>query len=113
MADRTINVAARNTGDPDELEQLTRAYGQEIFGRLDRRGPLLFSPAWWDEQLMALTMSDPALKVQLFRFIDVLPLLNDAPRVSQHLREYFQEAGAHLPAWARAGLRWLPRDGLA
>jgi len=95
------------------LERLTRAYGQEIFGRLDRRGPLLLSPAWWDERLMGLTMGDPAVKVQLFRFIDVLPLLRTAPEISRHLREYFQEAGEHLPAWARAGLRWLPRDGLA
>jgi RHH-type proline utilization regulon transcriptional repressor/proline dehydrogenase/delta 1-pyrroline-5-carboxylate dehydrogenase len=97
----------------DELERLTRAYGQEIFGRLERRGPLLFSPAWWDEQVMGWTMADPAVKVQLFRFIDVLPLLHTAPEISRHLREYFLEVGEHLPRWARAGLRWLPRDGLA
>ena len=97
----------------DELEYLTRAYGREIFSRLDRQGPLLFSPAWWDEHLMGLTMKDPAVKVQLFRFIDVLPLLDSAPEINRHLREYFQEVGAHLPPWARAGLRWLPHDGLA
>jgi len=99
------------TSPPDELERLTRAYGHEIFARLDRHGPLLFSPDWWDERLMALTMRDPALKVQLFRFIDVLPLLHTAPQISRHLREYFQEGAEHLPAWARAGLRWLPNDG--
>jgi RHH-type proline utilization regulon transcriptional repressor/proline dehydrogenase/delta 1-pyrroline-5-carboxylate dehydrogenase len=101
------------TNDVADLEQLTGAYGREIFARLQRHGPLLFSPAWWDEHLMGLTMSDPAVKVQLFRFIDVLPLLDTAPAINRHLREYFQEAGPHLPAWARAGLRWLPRDGLA
>jgi RHH-type transcriptional regulator, proline utilization regulon repressor / proline dehydrogenase / delta 1-pyrroline-5-carboxylate dehydrogenase len=97
----------------DELERLTQAYGRDIFGRLERQGPLLFSPAWWDERLMGWSMSDPAVKVQLFRFIDVLPLLHTAPAISRHLREYFQETEEHLPPWARAGLRWLPRDGLA
>jgi RHH-type transcriptional regulator, proline utilization regulon repressor / proline dehydrogenase / delta 1-pyrroline-5-carboxylate dehydrogenase len=96
-----------------DVECLTRTYGREIFSRLDRQGPVLFSPAWWDEHLMGLTMRDPAVKVQLFRFIDVLPLLHSAPEINRHLREYFQEASAHLPAWARAGLRWMPRDGLA
>jgi RHH-type proline utilization regulon transcriptional repressor/proline dehydrogenase/delta 1-pyrroline-5-carboxylate dehydrogenase len=97
----------------DDLERLTVAYGREIFGHLDRRGPLLFGPAWWDERLMEWTMGDPAVKLQLFRFIDALPLLRTATEISRHLREYFQEAAAHLPPWARAGLRWLPRDGLA
>src|SRR5260370_19974134 len=102
-----------NSVTASELERLTQAYGHEIFGRLDRRGPLLFSRAWWDEKLMGWTMGDPAMKVQLFRFIDVLPLLGSSPEITRHLREYFAEAGEHLPARARAGLRWLPRDRLA
>jgi RHH-type proline utilization regulon transcriptional repressor/proline dehydrogenase/delta 1-pyrroline-5-carboxylate dehydrogenase len=97
----------------DELEALTQAYGRELFARLDRRGPVLFSPAWWDERLMQWTMGDQAVKLQLFRFIDVLPQLHGPAEVSRHLREYFQEAAEALPGWARFGLRWLPRDGLA
>src|SRR5256885_1555527 len=56
----------------DDLEHLPRAYGREIFARLDRVGPPVFSPAWWDERLMEWTMQDEAIKLQLFRFIDVL-----------------------------------------
>jgi RHH-type proline utilization regulon transcriptional repressor/proline dehydrogenase/delta 1-pyrroline-5-carboxylate dehydrogenase len=96
-----------------DVESLTQAYGREIFARLDRTGPLLFSPRWWDERLMEWTMGEPAVKTQLFRFIDVLPLLHSPPQISRHLREYFHEAGPHLPPWLRLGLRWLPRDGLA
>ena len=51
--------------DPNRLEQLTRAYGQEMFARVAQRGPIWFSPAWWDERLMDLTMQDEAVKVQL------------------------------------------------
>src|SRR6267378_848282 len=75
-----------------DLEALTHDYGREIFARVGRQGPFLFSPAWWDERLMEWTMGDPAIKVQLFRFIDALPLLR-------------------LPAWLRLGLHWMPRDG--
>ncbi|MCC6419498.1 MAG: L-glutamate gamma-semialdehyde dehydrogenase [Gemmataceae bacterium] len=95
-----------------EIERLTRAYGQEIFARTERTGPLLFGPAWWDERFMEWTMSDPALKVQLFRFIDALPLLRTPAQVTRHLREYFEEAGESLPPWALRAVRWVPQNGL-
>jgi RHH-type proline utilization regulon transcriptional repressor/proline dehydrogenase/delta 1-pyrroline-5-carboxylate dehydrogenase len=95
-----------------ELERLTRSYGQELFARVERRGPVLFTPGWWDERLMGWTMGDEAVKLQLFRFIDVLPLLNGPETVTRHLREYFEEARAGLPGWANVGVRWLPRQGL-
>src|SRR3954469_15556928 len=99
------DVAVATTSfDTAELERLTRAYGQELFARVDRRGPLLFSPGWFDERLMDWTMDDEAVEVQLFRFIDVLPQLGAAPVVARHLREYFEEAHESLPAWARLGL---------
>jgi len=97
----------------DALEKLTRAYGSDLFARMEGRGPITFSRRWWDDRLMDWTMGDEALKLQLFRFVDVLPLLNTPETISRHLREYFEEAGARLPVWARLGLRWLPREGPA
>jgi RHH-type proline utilization regulon transcriptional repressor/proline dehydrogenase/delta 1-pyrroline-5-carboxylate dehydrogenase len=97
--------------DRTRLEQLTRAYGQEMFARASQRSPLLFSPGWWDERLMDWTMQDEAVKVQLFRFIDVLPQLRSAGSITRHLREYFDETREHLPGWARFGLRFVPRQG--
>lgn len=96
----------------DALERLTRAYGSELFARLDSRGPILFTPGWWDDRLMEWTMGQQAVKLQLFRFIDVLPLLEEPGTIVRHLREYFEEAGEALPGWARKGLPWLPRSGL-
>lgn len=97
----------------NDLEQLTHAYGSEIFARLTRQGAMAFTPAWVDEQLMSWTMNDEAVKLQLFRFIDVLPLITDPAEVTRHLREYFEEAGSSLPNWARFGLGFLPRSGMA
>jgi RHH-type transcriptional regulator, proline utilization regulon repressor / proline dehydrogenase / delta 1-pyrroline-5-carboxylate dehydrogenase len=110
----TKHPAPPARGDSDaEIERLTRAYCSEIFARLDRSNPILFSPSWWDDRLMELTMGDQAVKLQLFRFIDALPLLTSPPDVSRHLREYFEEAGPALPGWVQRAVRWLPRKGWA
>src|SRR5262249_56091773 len=90
-----------------ELEALTHDYGREIFGRLVRNGPILFTPRWWDDRLMGWSMRDQAVKVQLFRFVDVLPMLRSPPAIVGHLREYFAEAGKGVPGWLRLGLRLL------
>jgi RHH-type proline utilization regulon transcriptional repressor/proline dehydrogenase/delta 1-pyrroline-5-carboxylate dehydrogenase len=96
-----------------EREALTLAHGREIFARMGQRGPFPLSGAWWDDRLMRWTMGDEATKVQLFRFIDVLPMLRSPQDINRHLREYFTEAAPHLPAWMRMGIRHLPNDGFA
>ena len=75
-----------------ELDRLTRTYGEELFARIDTRGPMQLSPTWFDDRLMEWSMADEAVKVQLFRFIDALPLLRSPADISRHLREYFGEA---------------------
>src|SRR6266481_762652 len=95
------------------LETLTHTYGRDIFARTGRSGPVLFSPSWWDDRLMNWTMANEAIKVQLFRFIDALPLLHSPEQVNRHLREYFGEAEAHLSNWQRLALRYMPSNGLA
>ena len=96
-----------------DQEALAQNYGREIFARLHGRDPWLFSPRWWDERLMQWTMDNETVKVQLFRFIDVLPLLNTPPEVNRHLREYFTQASPNLPRWMQRAVRWMPSDGLS
>src|SRR3954471_3435394 len=95
-----------------EVEALTQDYGREIFARCPRSGPLLFSPRWWDDRLMEWSMGEKQVKVQLFRFVDVLPLLRDPGDIVRHLREYFVEADDGVPGWLRLGLKLLPSRGL-
>src|SRR5919202_4161741 len=95
-----------------QVEALPGRAGREVSARLDVAGPVPFGPAWWDERLMEWGMGDEAVKLQLFRFVDVLPLLRTPGSVARHLREYFGEAGDRLPGWGSAGLRWLPRRGV-
>ncbi|MGE3807136.1 MAG: L-glutamate gamma-semialdehyde dehydrogenase [Gemmataceae bacterium] len=101
------------THDDHHLETLTQAYGREIFARMGSARPIVFTPTWFDERLMNWTMGDEAIKVQLFRFVDVLPMLKTPNDIATHLREYFGEAAAHLPGWLHFVSQRLPSRGLA
>jgi RHH-type transcriptional regulator, proline utilization regulon repressor / proline dehydrogenase / delta 1-pyrroline-5-carboxylate dehydrogenase len=94
-----------------DVEALTHSYGREIFARLGRTALMPFSSPWWDERLMEWSMGDEAVKLQLFRFVDVLPMLHSPQTIARHLGEYFGEAREHLPGWLTFGLRWLPERG--
>jgi RHH-type proline utilization regulon transcriptional repressor/proline dehydrogenase/delta 1-pyrroline-5-carboxylate dehydrogenase len=107
---KPIELMAPEIVDRD-LEDLTQTIGREIFARLDGATSWPFTPGWFDERLMEWTMADPAVKVQLFRFIDALPLLTTPVGITRHLREYFAEAREHLPGWMRWGLPFMPADG--
>src|SRR6266852_7483473 len=99
-------------GTEADLESLTHDYGREIFARIGHGGMLPFSPSWWDERLLSWTMGDEAIKVQLFRFIDVLPLLHSPREINRHLLEYFQELGPRSPTWLRLSLGLLSCNGM-
>lgn len=50
-----------------------------------------------DDKLMAWAMSNPGLRVQLFRFIDCLPALHSKGEIARHLQEYLGEESVELP----------------
>ncbi len=74
------------------IEARTQQIGREMFDRIraDRRS--IFSSEWWEERLLAQCMRNERLKVQAFRFIDVLPTMNDERDIARHLKEYFADA---------------------
>jgi len=94
-----------------DVETLTRRIGKDIFARVALAGPVPFTPAWWDDRLMGLSMANEAVKFQMFRFVDVLPQLTSPASIVEHLREYFAEAADHLPRPALWTLGLLPRRG--
>ena len=57
---------------------------------------------------MAMTLDEPAVRVQLFRFIDALPALRDAGSIRRHLGEYLDEAGDAVPWWLDLAIRLAP-----
>lgn len=88
----------------DRVEQRTREIGGQLFERLNHRTPSIFHGRWWEDRLMNWAMDDEAVKVQMFRFVDVLPMLRDHTSIARHLDEYFHDVREHLPWAARLGL---------
>jgi RHH-type proline utilization regulon transcriptional repressor/proline dehydrogenase/delta 1-pyrroline-5-carboxylate dehydrogenase len=86
-----------------EIEQR----GRRIFELVDKHPESLFSKAGFYQRLMTISMRDEQLKLQLFRFVDVLPSLRTSGEVIEHLQEYFAEAhdSRKLSEFLRAGIR--------
>ncbi|TVQ79062.1 MAG: hypothetical protein EA369_05690 [Bradymonadales bacterium] len=74
--------------DSDRIEARTIEIGQQIF-RDSRGGAFkVFNRNFWQNKFMELSMKDPLVKTQLFRFVDVLPVLVTDRQKLQHLLEY-------------------------
>lgn len=96
----------------DRIELRTQELGEVLLSGM-RRGSAPWRPAGWEDRLMAWSLDDPEFKVQLFRFVDVLPMLTGDAEVRRHFLEYLDEAGAHVPGWLSGPLRLAPSGGLS
>ncbi|WGV23675.1 L-glutamate gamma-semialdehyde dehydrogenase [Halotia branconii] len=66
----------------------------------------------WDDKLLAWAMSNPSLRVQLFRFIDTLPALHSKPEVAAHLQEYLGDESVELPAALKGMLNFANPESM-
>ena len=66
----------------------------------------------WDDKLLAWTMSNPGLRVQLFRFIDCLPALHNKPEIAAHMQEYLQDDSVELPSALKKLLNFAAPDSI-
>jgi len=74
------------------LQSEVEQRGRRILGLVDKHPESLFSKAGFYQRLMTLSMRDEQLKLQLFRFVDVLPSLRTSGEIVEHLQEYFANA---------------------
>jgi RHH-type transcriptional regulator, proline utilization regulon repressor / proline dehydrogenase / delta 1-pyrroline-5-carboxylate dehydrogenase len=74
------------------LQSEVEQRGRRIFELVDKHPEPFFSKAGFYQRLMTLSMRDEQLKLQLFRFVDVLPSLRTSGDIVEHLQEYFAEA---------------------
>jgi len=97
----------------DDIEQRTKAIGRDIFSRLQAETPSVFHFAWWDEKILDWCMRDETVKVQMFRFIDVLPMLKVGEQVARHLQEYFLDHKEVFPIAVQWGLNFASHRSAA
>src|SRR5437867_1029380 len=94
-----------------DLESRTQEIGRDLFARARRAEKSSPSDGLLDRMLMKWGMRDEQLKAQLFRFIDVLPVLSTPRQINSHLREYLGTVRDRLPPGAGLALKMLPDDG--
>ena len=87
------------------LDQRIIIRGKEFFESIKGEAPSIFNKGWWMGRVMDWSMHNEAFKVQLFRFIDVLPYLNTSESLTRHIREYFAADDQDVPAVMKWGAR--------
>ena len=65
-----------------------------------------------DDKLLAWAMSNPGLRVQLFRFIDALPALRSNAEIAAHLQEYLGDDSVELPSALKGMLNFANPDSM-
>ena len=71
------------------LEKEIREVASTLYRKAAEHKPTLFEPQDWIGRMIDWSLEDEALRVALFRFVDVLPSLESAAEIGRHLREYF------------------------
>src|SRR4051794_35627110 len=82
-----------------QLEERTQQIGRELLGESRETGGL------WKERLMEWALEDGRFKAELFRFVDVFPVLRTPAEVHGHLVEYLSQRGVTLPTGMGVALK--------
>jgi len=90
--------------NPDQLQTNILNRGREFFATLGNEIPSIFKKNYWTGKVMDWSMSHEDFKVQLFRFIDVLPCLTTDQMLNEHMQEYFAR-DQNIPAVLRFGAK--------
>jgi RHH-type proline utilization regulon transcriptional repressor/proline dehydrogenase/delta 1-pyrroline-5-carboxylate dehydrogenase len=84
-----------------------RRCAERLYASASAASPRLFDRKWWSGRLMEWAIQDQDFKVQLFRFIDVLPTLKTHAQIKRLVEEYFGEsAGMRDAPGNRSLMRW-------
>lgn len=85
------------TTEISSLDPRIIARGREFFASISGESPSVFNKGWWTGKVMDWAMKNEDFKVQMFRFVDVLPYLNTSESLSRHIEEYFANDDANIP----------------
>ncbi len=86
------------------LESRIVARGKQFFQSIRGEAPSVFNKGFWTGKVMDWAMKNEDFKVQLFRFVDVLPYLTTSDALRRHIEEYFAGDGAaDIPAVLKWG----------
>ncbi|MBT9554379.1 MAG: proline dehydrogenase family protein [Myxococcales bacterium] len=87
------------------LEDDVKRIGTALFGAMKGEKPGLFSGERWTTEILEWAMKNKAFKTEMFRFVDVFPVLGDSEAVSRHIDEYLLRPGIEAPGVIRLALK--------
>ena len=87
------------------MQTQIEALGFKLFEEMRGEKPGVFNSDYWQGKLMDWVMKDPSFKIDLFRFVDVLPQLESSEQVARHVREYLLKEGRALPGVISVALK--------
>lgn len=93
-------------------EPQTQAIARQLLAMMPENRSFWAQLRGWDDKLLAWTMGNPGLRVQLFRFIDCLPALRSKTEVARHLQEYLSDPSVELPAALKSILNFANPDSM-
>lgn len=93
------------------FEATIMARGKEFFSSIKGESPSIFNKSWWTGKVMDWCMANENFKVQMFRFVDVLPYLNTTESLQRHMEEYFGDPEADMPSVLKWGVDGVGKGG--
>ncbi len=89
------------SGRNSTYEEKTQTIARELIQATREKGNILAQmrdQMRWDDKLLDWAMSNPGLRVQMFRLIDTIPALQSKTEVARHLQQYMSEEAVELPS---------------
>ena len=72
--------------------------GSEIFKLMQSKNTSVLDKDWWYDRMMQWSMKNESFKTQMFRFVDVLPVLTRDNEVVGYFKEYLSQKDGKLPS---------------
>ena len=89
---------------PSDFESRVQETGLWLYKLVEGETPSLFDKKFWTGKVMDWCMKNEDFKVEMFRFIDVLPYLTSKESLSKHFTEYFCGSDRNFPMTVQMGL---------
>ncbi|TGM58419.1 proline dehydrogenase family protein [Leptospira adleri] len=96
-----ITIASEN------IELKTQVLGMQIFSEDESQSSRYLSKHFWIKKILGISFRYPNLKVEMFRFVDVLPSLRSSREITEHFILYLLNKDTEIPNWIRPFLRLL------
>ncbi|AOP33108.1 hypothetical protein A0128_04080 [Leptospira tipperaryensis] len=90
-----------NTIASENIELKVQTLGMQIFKEDESHSSRYLSKHFWIKAFLRLSFRYPNLKVEMFRFVDVLPSLHSNKEITEHFVLYLLSKNTEIPNWLR------------